>query len=201
MASIYLGSARVNHPRFHGAAPSPAWQLAQRAIRFARTPSLDAGSQVRFYCVGHATAWTRCWFRLDAAAGASACAGASHRSATPGRQLGVMAGPPRRAHVAGHRRYAVALRGSDSATTASNVLPRSDRRQIPARRRLDARHSAALFIAAPPVPVTVKQRDERGEDTGEKKVFFRTVPVFDTLSRDRWEEHRGSRAAGCLLAG
>jgi hypothetical protein len=28
-------------------------------------------------------------------------------------------------------------------------------------------------------PVIVKQRDEHGEDTGEKKVFFRTVPVFD----------------------
>src|SRR5439155_18597367 len=28
-------------------------------------------------------------------------------------------------------------------------------------------------------PVTVKQRDEHGEDTGGKKVFFRTVPVFD----------------------
>jgi hypothetical protein len=25
--------------------------------------------------------------------------------------------------------------------------------------------------------------------------------VYDTLSRDRWEEYRGSRAAGCLLAG
>jgi antirestriction factor ArdC-like protein len=33
-------------------------------------------------------------------------------------------------------------------------------------------------------PVAVKQRDEHGEETGEKKVFFRTVPVFDTLSRD-----------------
>jgi hypothetical protein len=49
--------------------------------------------------------------------------------------------------------------------------------------------------------VTVKQRDEHCEDTGDKKVFFRAVPVFDTLSRDRWEEHRGSRAAGCMLAG
>jgi hypothetical protein len=35
-------------------------------------------------------------------------------------------------------------------------------------------------------PVAVKQRDEHGEETGEKKVFFRTVPVFDTLSRVRW---------------
>jgi N-terminal domain of anti-restriction factor ArdC len=50
-------------------------------------------------------------------------------------------------------------------------------------------------------PVTVKQRDAHGEDTGETKTFFRTVPVFDTLSRDRWEEHRGCRAAGSVLAG
>lgn len=28
-------------------------------------------------------------------------------------------------------------------------------------------------------PVTVKQRDEQGEETEEKKVFFRAVPVFD----------------------
>ena len=35
-------------------------------------------------------------------------------------------------------------------------------------------------------PVAVKQRDEHGEETGEKKLFFRTVPVFDTLSRVRW---------------
>jgi hypothetical protein len=34
-------------------------------------------------------------------------------------------------------------------------------------------------------PVAVKQRDEHGEETDEKKVFFRTVPVFDTLSRVR----------------
>ncbi len=33
-------------------------------------------------------------------------------------------------------------------------------------------------------PVTVKQRDEQGEDTGEKKVFFRTVPVFDVSMTD-----------------
>jgi hypothetical protein len=42
-----------------------------------------------------------------------------------------------------------------------------------------------LFIAAPPVPVTVRQRDTDGEQTGETKTFFRTVPVLDTLSRDR----------------
>jgi hypothetical protein len=56
----------------------------------------------------------------------------------------------------------------------------------------------AIHILA---PVAIKRRDEHGEESGEKKVFFRAVPVFDTLSRDRWEEHRGSRAAGCLLAG
>ena len=33
-------------------------------------------------------------------------------------------------------------------------------------------------------PVTIKQRDEHGEDTGEKKVFFRTVPVFDVWMTD-----------------
>jgi hypothetical protein len=34
-------------------------------------------------------------------------------------------------------------------------------------------------------PVAVKQRDDDGEETGEKRIYFRTVPVFDTLSRDR----------------
>jgi N-terminal domain of anti-restriction factor ArdC len=33
-------------------------------------------------------------------------------------------------------------------------------------------------------PVTVKQRDANGEETGEKKVFFRTVPVFDVSMTD-----------------
>jgi N-terminal domain of anti-restriction factor ArdC len=34
-------------------------------------------------------------------------------------------------------------------------------------------------------PFAVKQRDDAGEETGEKRIFFRTVPVFDkTLSRD-----------------
>jgi hypothetical protein len=33
-------------------------------------------------------------------------------------------------------------------------------------------------------PVAVKQRDELGENTGEKKVFFRTVPVFDVSMTD-----------------
>jgi hypothetical protein len=34
-------------------------------------------------------------------------------------------------------------------------------------------------------PVAVKQRDDASEETGEKRIFFRTVPVLDTLSRDR----------------
>jgi hypothetical protein len=33
-------------------------------------------------------------------------------------------------------------------------------------------------------PVTVKQRDINGEETGEKKVFFRTVPVYDVSMTD-----------------
>lgn len=33
-------------------------------------------------------------------------------------------------------------------------------------------------------PVAVKQRDAHGEETGEKKVFFRTVPVFDVSMTD-----------------
>jgi hypothetical protein len=33
-------------------------------------------------------------------------------------------------------------------------------------------------------PVAVKQRDEHGHETGEKKVFFRTVPVFDVGMTD-----------------
>ena len=39
----------------------------------------------------------------------------------------------------------------------------------------------AIHILA---PVAVKQRDERGEETSEKKVFFRTVPVFDVSMTD-----------------
>jgi N-terminal domain of anti-restriction factor ArdC len=33
-------------------------------------------------------------------------------------------------------------------------------------------------------PVAVKQRDEQGGDTGEKRIFFRTVPVFDVSMTD-----------------
>lgn len=50
-------------------------------------------------------------------------------------------------------------------------------------------------------PIAAKQRDDDGEETREKRIFFRTVPVFDTLSRDRWEEHRGSRCSRLLAGG
>ena len=33
-------------------------------------------------------------------------------------------------------------------------------------------------------PVAVKQRDDAGEETGEKRIFFRTVPVFDVSMTD-----------------
>ena len=33
-------------------------------------------------------------------------------------------------------------------------------------------------------PVTIKQRDTDGQDTGETKTFFRTVPVFDVSMTD-----------------
>ena len=33
-------------------------------------------------------------------------------------------------------------------------------------------------------PVAFKQRDEHGDETGEKKLFFRTVPVFDVSMTD-----------------
>src|SRR5215210_563284 len=39
----------------------------------------------------------------------------------------------------------------------------------------------AIHILA---PVAVKQRDEHGEETGEQKVYFRTVPVFDACMTD-----------------
>jgi hypothetical protein len=33
-------------------------------------------------------------------------------------------------------------------------------------------------------PVAVKQRDDEGQETGEKRIFFRTVPVFDVSMTD-----------------
>ena len=43
-------------------------------------------------------------------------------------------------------------------------------------------------------PLAVKQRDDDGEETGEKRIFFRTVPVFD-VSHDRPAPRRRARAA------
>src|SRR5439155_1640675 len=42
----------------------------------------------------------------------------------------------------------------------------------------DRHHSTGPFIAAPPVPVAVTQRDDNGEETAEKRIFFRSVPVW-----------------------
>ena len=44
--------------------------------------------------------------------------------------------------------------------------------------RVVAKGSKAIYILA---PVSVKDRDEHGEETGEKRTFFRSVPVFDVL--------------------
>ena len=43
-------------------------------------------------------------------------------------------------------------------------------------------------------PVAVKQRDDAGEETGEKRIFFRTVPVFD-VSHDRPAARHRARPA------
>jgi N-terminal domain of anti-restriction factor ArdC len=53
----------------------------------------------------------------------------------------------------------------------------------------------ALRILA---PVSVKERNADGEETGERRVFFRTVFVFDTLSRESPEALSGGVG---LLAG
>ncbi len=42
--------------------------------------------------------------------------------------------------------------------------------------RVVAKGSKAIYILA---PVSVKDRGEQGEETGEKRTFFRSVPVFD----------------------
>jgi hypothetical protein len=49
-------------------------------------------------------------------------------------------------------------------------------------------------------PVRVKQRDEDGDETGERRLFFRPVHVWDTLSRDRLGD-LGPRRRGVLAAG
>ncbi|MFL5902270.1 MAG: ArdC family protein [Solirubrobacteraceae bacterium] len=43
-------------------------------------------------------------------------------------------------------------------------------------------------------PVPVKQHDSASEETGEKRLYFRTVRVFDTLSRDRRQRARPCRS-------
>jgi len=51
----------------------------------------------------------------------------------------------------------------------------------------------ALWVMA---PMAIKQRDAEREEAGEeKRVFFRSVPVFDTLSRD-WRERMLADAVG-----
>src|ERR1039458_4247549 len=44
--------------------------------------------------------------------------------------------------------------------------------------RVVAKGSKAIYILA---PVSVKDRDAEGQETGEKRTFFRSVPVFDVL--------------------
>jgi hypothetical protein len=45
-------------------------------------------------------------------------------------------------------------------------------------------HSTQSITGRPPVPVAIKQRDDTGDETGEKRIFFRTVPVFDVSMTD-----------------
>jgi len=46
------------------------------------------------------------------------------------------------------------------------------------------RSSSSRLIIRILAPVTIKQRDDNGEDTAEKKVLFRTVAVFDVSQTD-----------------
>jgi antirestriction protein ArdC len=43
------------------------------------------------------------------------------------------------------------------------------------------RGESALWVIA---PMAVRRRDQRGEDTGEKRMFFRSVPVFELSQTD-----------------
>jgi hypothetical protein len=46
-------------------------------------------------------------------------------------------------------------------------------------------YSTLRFNGTPPVPLPIKDRDKLScEDTGERRLLFKTVFVFDTLSRD-----------------
>jgi antirestriction protein ArdC len=47
--------------------------------------------------------------------------------------------------------------------------------------RAVSRGESALWVIA---PMSVKQRDQRGEDTGERRMFFRSVPVFELSQTD-----------------
>jgi hypothetical protein len=50
-----------------------------------------------------------------------------------------------------------------------------------ALKRCVRKGEAAIRILA---PIAVKQRDDDGEETGEKRILFRTVPVFDVSQTD-----------------
>jgi hypothetical protein len=63
-----------------------------------------------------------------------------------------------------------------------------------------AKGETAIRIIAP-MPIEDRDDERQADEKAQTRLLFKAVSVFDTLSRDRWEEHRGSRAAGCLLAG
>jgi hypothetical protein len=63
--------------------------------------------------------------------------------------------------------------------------------------RVVRKGSKAIYILA---PVTVKRHDTDGQETGEKRIFFRSVPVFDTLSRV-WSGGVPGAAIGAPLVG
>jgi hypothetical protein len=54
-------------------------------------------------------------------------------------------------------------------------------RAFVALNRCERKGEAAIRILA---PVAVRQRDDDGQETGEKRIFFRTVPVFDVSMTD-----------------
>jgi len=68
------------------------------------------------------------------------------------------------------------LIGSEGATRGITPTYIAGFRAWLALNRVVVKGSKAIYILA---PVAVKDRDEQGEDTGEKRVFFRSVPVFD----------------------
>ena len=57
-------------------------------------------------------------------------------------------------------------------------------------------------VPCPPSKAKLQAWRDAGADPGEKpRTFFRLTTVFDTLSRDRWEENRGSRCSRLLAGG